>query len=71
MTPTTQRAQIKAALERGERITPKDARRICKCDRLAARIHELRLLGMEIDKRMVKRGDSYVAEYALVRKEAA
>ena len=44
-----QRTKIKRALERGERITAKGSRRRWKCDRLAARIFELRKQGMDIE----------------------
>ncbi|SFI83823.1 helix-turn-helix domain-containing protein [Albimonas pacifica] len=45
---TTQRAQIRAHLEAGNSITPRQAQDLFGCDRLAARIHELKGEGLPI-----------------------
>lgn len=65
MTTATQTAQIRAALERGEALTPLDALDRFGCFRLGARIYELRKEGLPVAKRMVPAGDTHVAEYRL------
>jgi hypothetical protein len=62
----SQSDSILTALERGERLTPRDALDRWGCFRLAARIHELKGRGHSITTRIVKRGDAEVAEYSLV-----
>lgn len=63
MSTATQNAMIRAALERGERLTPLDALERYGCFRLGARIWDLRKEGMAIARDMVKRGGTRVAEY--------
>lgn len=61
----TQTAQIRAALENGERLTPLDALNRFGCFRLGARIYDLKQDGLPIEKQMVERGGAKVAEYSL------
>jgi hypothetical protein len=49
----SQCATIQRYLERGYRINTKKARRLCQCERLAARISDLKEKGLEIDGVMV------------------
>ena len=64
----SQNAQILAALERGEEITPLDALRDYGCMRLGARIWELKADGWNIASRPVKTaGGARVAQYWLRR----
>ena len=71
MTETaTQNALIKAALNRGDALTPHVALRRFGCFRLAARIKELREDGLTISTQMVDVGKTKVAEYRLVRGQA-
>ena len=51
----TQNSQIRAHLLFGWHITPGEALRRFGCMRLAARIHDLRGLGMAIDSRWIER----------------
>ena len=67
---TTQNALIKAALKRGDALTPQDALRRFGCFRLAARIWDLKEAGLVINKTMIDQGDVKVAEYRLVRGQA-
>jgi hypothetical protein len=67
----TQRESIRHHLETFGRITPKDAYEKYGCFRLAARIHELRAEGLDIDTRMVPSEDGNpFAEYTLENKKA-
>lgn len=53
-------------LEEGKPITTKTARKLCKCERLAARISDLRAKGYEIETIMKPaRNGSWYAEYWL------
>lgn len=63
----TQNEAILEALKKGKRLTPLDA--LCEfgCNRLAARILDLRLAGHDIRSQMVKRGIKNVSSYWLVR----
>lgn len=63
MSVSTQKAQIRNVLEKGESLTAQDALRRFGCFRLAARIHDLKQDGMSIDKDMIPAGDTHVAEY--------
>ena len=62
----SQKEMILAALERGERLTPKDARKRFGADRLAARVWDLKQMGYDIRKsrKQVAIG-VYVAQYYL------
>ena len=46
---TTQRQQVLTALQAGRRLTPDDAIKEFRCYRLAARIHDLRKAGVQIE----------------------
>lgn len=62
----SQRAQILAALKAGRHITPRDARRLCGSDRLAARIGELRKAGHQIHTARVETpSGAFVASYSM------
>lgn len=62
-----QKDAILAALRAGDRLTPLDALYKFGCNRLAARVWELKLEGHPVTSRLVKRGGAEVAEYALAR----
>jgi hypothetical protein len=65
-TNPTQADAILRHLQEGHTITPKDARSLCGCDRLGARIFELRRRGVPIrSSRRTLPGKKYVAEYCL------
>ena len=61
--------QIYAFLKKGNSITPDEARNLCGCSRLGARIKDLRNLGIAIEKKMIKVrtrfGSTHVAQYRL------
>ena len=59
----TQLTQIKAHLERGQRITPLGALDLYGCFRLGARIYDLKKSGYPIEKRMIQIGEKHYAEY--------
>jgi hypothetical protein len=62
----TQAGRILAYLRAGNRITAIEALESFGCFRLAARIHELRRDGWQIEERTVEtRGGKRVAEYSL------
>lgn len=52
----SQRARILLHLKRGRMLTPLDALWKFGCERLAARIHELRGLGVPVRSRMIAVG---------------
>jgi len=62
----SQSAAILRDLQNGMRLTPLDALHRYGCNRLAARVYELKRLGYPITSRLVKRGDAEVAEYSIV-----
>ena len=65
-TSPSQATQILAHLQTGARLTPLDARRLFKCDRLGARIHELKTHGQPIRSHLVPTPTGkHVAEYYL------
>ena len=59
--------EIRAALLRGERLTPIDALRDFGCFRLSGRIYDLKAEGFDVrdETIQVKRGGSYVKRYYL------
>jgi hypothetical protein len=62
----TQAGKILAYLQAGNRLTALEALDAFGCFRLAARIHELRNQGWQIEERTVEtRGGKRVAEYSL------
>ena len=62
----TQAGRILAHLRAGNRLTALEALDAFGCFRLAARIHELRREGWQIEERTVEtRGGKRVAEYSL------
>jgi hypothetical protein len=63
----TQAGRILAHLRAGNRLTALDALESFGCFRLAARIHELRREGWQIEERTVEtRGGKRVAEYSML-----
>lgn len=68
----TQAAQILAALRAGQSLTPLAARQLYGCDRLSARIFQLRRQGHAIQQhRIVVHGRKSVAEYFMPLKALA
>ena len=67
----TQHAAILHAFERGARLTPMDALSRFGCMRLAARVHDMRMAGLDVRSRLVERGGKQVACYWLHRKSKA
>jgi len=61
----SQKERIRDALELGQPITPLDAMQWFGCNRLAARIKDLRREGMDIETVYVKKGRSRYASYRL------
>lgn len=59
----TQNKQIKAHLLSGKSLTPLEALNLYGCFRLAARIHQLKDQGLDVDKIMVDVGRKKVAMY--------
>ena len=51
---TSQCSVILAHLRKGHSLTPHQARKLCGCDRLGARIYDLTQRGHHIDRRLVK-----------------
>jgi len=64
----SQNAQIRQHLESGQTISPILARHLFGCDRLAARIYDLRNQGLEIMTTKPKKGKQY-AIYELLKKQ--
>lgn len=63
---TSQAGQILKHLQSGSRLTPRDARTLFHCDRLGARIYELKQEGHAISSHLVPVGNGKrVAEYYL------
>lgn len=65
----SQNRQIRKHLESGKTITSLEATNKYGCTRLAARILDLKKLGLSIQKTMVKRGAKRFAEYQLELKQ--
>ena len=61
----TQTQQIHKYLMEGREITPIDALQKFGCFRLAARISDLRLAGLNIETQIVKKDDKTFASYKL------
>lgn len=61
----SQKERIRDALELGQPITPLDAMQWFGCNRLAARIGELRNEGMLIETVYVQKGRTRYASYKL------
>jgi len=61
----TQSNAIRSHLEDGKSITALDALNLYGCLRLAARISDLKKLGLDIDKKMVSNNGSTFASYFL------
>jgi hypothetical protein len=61
----SQNERIRAALERGEKLTPMGALKRFNCLRLAARVENLRKAGMPIKTRKITRNGSTFAQYSL------
>ena len=68
MPKPTQADRILRCLEAGHRITALGAFMMFGCNRLAARVYDLRRAGHDIRERRVKTGGgAYVSEYYLVK----
>lgn len=67
----TQAEAILAHLQSGDSITTKDARRICGCERLAARINDLRKKGYPIVTHAETDGHATWARYSLAPRKPA
>jgi hypothetical protein len=64
MTKQTQEARILGVLEAGQMISPLGAWKRFGCERLAARIYDLRRKGYRIEMELVKTpSGAHVAEY--------
>ena len=64
--PSTQKEQLRALLLRGEEVTALDALDRLGCFRLASRIHDLKVEGMDITARKVKTpGGAVINAYRL------
>jgi hypothetical protein len=61
----SQKKQILAALEGGNKLTPLEIMRRFNCLRASARIFDLRQEGHPIKTNRVKKGNALVAEYSL------
>lgn len=72
--PNTQNASILKHLQAGFTLTPLDALRLFGCNRLAARIYELRAMGYAFHVERIevetRDGVAYVGQYSLVRGDA-
>ena len=66
-TTTTQCAAILAHLQSGQAITTKIAMQICDCERLAARIKDLRSKGHNILTTIIYKGRVKYASYSLIK----
>ena len=66
----SQKEQILSHLIDGKTITPKEALEKFACFRLAARISDIKKMGYEINREMVKAGGAKVAKYSLKKAEA-
>jgi len=66
----SQNLEILDLLKSGYTITPGDAKLMCGCTRLAARIYDIRQMGYTIKDLMVKvktrRGYTHVKRYSLI-----
>ena len=62
----TQCDQLLLLLQAGW-VSPQDAIEVMKCYRLAARIHDLKKRGYDIEDRTVRHGDVHWSEYRLRR----
>lgn len=63
----SQCASILAHLQSGQTITTKIARQICGCERLAARINDLRKKGHSIETKIIYYGRIKYASYSLIK----
>ena len=59
----SQKDQILAHLKKGKTITPLEALKLFGCFRLAARIHDLRMDGHDIEVELIDVNDAKVASY--------
>ena len=61
----SQNAQLKALLKK-QWVTPQTALRHCGCFRLAARVHDLRMQGINVVDRWVERDDTRFKAYKII-----
>ena len=67
MTYASQSAQILAYLAKGYSLTHRDAQRLFNCDRLGARIYDLKGEGHQIISQMERNNGKRYARYSLVK----
>ena len=67
MSYASQSAQILAYLAKGNSLTHRDAQRLFNCDRLGARIHDLRGSGHVIHSEPIKQNGKRFARYSLAK----
>ena len=67
MNYASQSAQILAYLAKGKSLTHRDAQRLFNCDRLGARIYDLRGDGHIIHAETIKQNGKRFARYSLVK----
>lgn len=62
---SSQNRKIKAHLLSGKSLTALEALKLFDCMRLASRIWDLRVQGLEINKQMITRNGKRFAQYSL------
>lgn len=67
MNYASQSAQILAYLAKGYSLTHRDAQRLFNCDRLGARIYDLKNEGHNIITEMVSENGKRFARYSLIK----
>lgn len=67
MNYASQSAQILAYLAKGKSLTHRDAQRLFNCDRLGARIYDLRGSGHVIHAETIQQNGKRFARYTLVK----
>lgn len=67
MNYASQSAQILAYLEKGKSLTHRDAQRLFNCDRLGARIYDLKNEGHNIITEMVSENGKRFARYSFAK----
>ena len=67
MNYASQSAQILAYLAKGKSLTHRDAQRLFNCDRLGARIYDLKREGHQIISQMERNNGKRYARYSLIK----
>jgi hypothetical protein len=68
VTTESQRKRISEWFEIGHELTPKEARERFKCERLAARVKEIRDNGLDIKTEIINNNGTRFANYYLFKK---